>query len=196
MSQSLCRMETDKIVIFCTHLQSCEWEYKVLSNYISPYNMSHRSYCNNYVAHFRAINIFSISLSTTLFFKISRVFKSQHSILLVDKIEIKILRITVQLKLSKKRSVDKICSSQPQRNFKKDAFIFHQKKCALSEKIPSRLSSLYCSRQKIRGSGIRKSLRDRAGGRAELSSARPARPLAEGFGRASSHCLGQPSWPS
>ena len=118
--------------------------------------MPHRSYCNNYVAHFRAINILSVSLSTTIFFKISRVFKLQHSILLVDKIETKILRITVHLKLSKKRSIDKISSSQPLRNFKKDAFIFHQKKCALSEKNHSRFSSLYCSRQKIRGSGIRK----------------------------------------
>ena len=128
-------METGKIVIFCTRLQSCEREYKLLSNYISSYNMSHRSYCNNYVAHFRAINIFSISLSTTLFFKISRVFKSQHSILLVDKIQVKILHITVHLRLSKKRSVDEISSSKPQRNFRKDAFIFHQKNCTLSEKF-------------------------------------------------------------
>ena len=117
--------------------------------------MPHRSYCNNYVAHFRAINIFSVCQSSTIFFKISRVFKSQHSILLVDKIEIKILSITVQLKLSKKRSVDEISSSQPQRNFKEDAFISskkwtHSGKKSLAFFISLRLST------KIRGSGIRK----------------------------------------
>ena len=118
--------------------------------------MPHRSYCNNYVAHFRAINISSVCQSSTIFFKISRVFELQHSILLVDKIEIKILRITVHLKLSKKRSIDKISSSQPQRNFKEDAFIFHQKNEPTVEKNSSHFSSHYCSRQKIRGSGIRK----------------------------------------